>query len=258
MLDEIYEEINKSSKYKYLNTFTKKRVVEDIYSLNRAKKQKELIKLVKKHLHLLYGAYTSPKFNKLVKHLLDKPNFISISQINQLLRLHTSTCERLNTYNTFYIDIFSSLSIKKPNFVELGCGLNPLAFEYFPKDSYYVGYDIDTRLIDLQNLIFEKLKIDNHIVFVGDIYQSISITADVLMLLKFVPLLYAENKAYITNFLKKSNFKYLVVSFSTKSIGGKTSNMYMNSKRIMCEICNSALIKELKYDNEVVYIYESS
>ncbi|MEI2607579.1 MAG: hypothetical protein V9G20_02985 [Candidatus Promineifilaceae bacterium] len=121
---------------------------------------KEAVKATKNKLHQVAGAYQESKINydwalqQLRETAGDAAAFRATC--TQLLRLHTSTAERLPLLDTFYRTTLADLPpIGKV--LDLACGLNPLTLPWMPfgPDTEYVAYDVYTDMMAFLAGIYE-------------------------------------------------------------------------------------------------------
>ncbi|MBL1904978.1 16S rRNA (guanine(1405)-N(7))-methyltransferase ArmA, partial [Klebsiella pneumoniae] len=94
-----------------------------------------------KKLHQIWGSYYSayPNWDKLLK----KYNQGQLS-IEDLLKIHSSTNERVATLNDFYTYVFGNIK-HVSSILDFGCGFNPLALYQWNENEkiIYHAYDID-------------------------------------------------------------------------------------------------------------------
>ncbi len=224
---------------------------------------KKIIKYVKKEMHHSYGAFQNDISKR--ERLLDElkrtnsmsDDFIELHK--KILSTHKSTKERLMIYDKLYEAIFSIIG-RPESILDIGCGLNPfslpwmglnkltyIASEFNNEDNRFISeyfnfisglyqnYELKTLRIDL-NKDFDKLK---------------GIKVDAVFCWKVFDLLDFKKTE---NIVKSLNAKWLVASFSTKTLG----NRKMNSPRRagfqkMLRRLNLEY-KTLSYENEIFYV----
>jgi 16S rRNA (guanine(1405)-N(7))-methyltransferase len=93
------------------------------------------------------------------------------------------------------------------------------------KNTKYLGIDIDKEEIEFLNKAFKISRLSYFKAKLGDILTDESPKADVIFLLKLLPLLERQQKNISLSILKKLKARFLVVSFPTKTLGGRQKNM---------------------------------
>tara|TARA_Y100000310_G_scaffold345769_1_gene469617 strand:+ start:6296 stop:7093 length:798 start_codon:yes stop_codon:yes gene_type:complete len=240
-LSDLDNEIVKESLTKYLKT-------HNISLINLTSSDlKIIIKDIRKDLRSLSGQYQ--------KSLKSKQKLLQQNKIQELLRTHTSTAERIH----FYPKLKSMISkIKPKSILDLGCGLNPIALAS-PDFKYYAS-DIKTSELSLIKQYFEKNKIKGK-TFIFDIRKTSKISslpkADLCLLFKVLDVITKESKL-ISQILKNLNCKNILVSFSTKTLSGKPMSY---PRRYWFENLLNALdfnYKTILSSNEIFYLIEKS
>lgn len=209
------------SKYKEIDSLLEK----DFEQIKRNKIFKEIVKEIRKELHRIYGVYQVKKQwkkDELLNKLKLAKNLSEVKNISrEILKLHSSSRERLNYYRAIYSRIFK---IIKPNkIIDLACGLNPcsLILSDFKGDLFC--YDISKNDVKFLNEYFKIVKkYDiNGKALLKDIRKEFNFErADVCFLFKFLDIL-ENKKEFFNNLIKNLKCKYLVVSFSKKTISLK-------------------------------------
>lgn len=255
----LLSEILKSKKYRYIYPPTIRRIIAD---LSEKFDGKQLKKQVKRKLHQVWGAYfTRPDFDKLQKKIE-----LALSRSNNyediwsdILLLQTSTKERLPLYHNFYRDIFGKLD-NPQRVIEYGCGLNALSVKWMDQSIKYVGYDVDSQLIDFINWslitvgLAPRAQVRLGDVFLFEEYQA----ADVCLLLKVLVLFERQQSDSALKILKKIPTRYLVISFPTKSLTGIAKGMEEHYRNYLLELIADMnwAVQELLLENELVFIVE--
>ncbi len=176
----------------------------------KSKEYKFFVKEVRKRLRVVYGSFDEDKES--VKKLIDEKKY------DEALKKHVSTRERLPFYGEF-LELISGKKI-----MDLGCGLNPLAFkkEYIEN---YLAIDIGQE-VELVNRYFENEKIrgDAKLLDLSDksvVRELVNVSAnfDVCLMLKLVDTLESTTRDITDELLKMKCKK--IISFPLQSIGGK-------------------------------------
>ena len=157
-VDDIIAEIKRAKKYSSVDINALSRICADF--IPRYAKSGDVVKAVKKELHIIYGSFLTSKCHKQAQSLIaDYPGDDIYADGNfaaQLLALHVSTLERAGQAAEIYG--FAGGFIKPGDaLADIGCGFNPFALPLFmnrPKS--YAAYDICSRTVDLINLYFNN------------------------------------------------------------------------------------------------------
>lgn len=190
----------------------------------RSKEFKTIVKGVRTVLQKVYGAYSKSKIKE-----------------------HPSTKDR--DYRNLYKKIFK-ITGKPKKILDLGCGLNPLSFK--DKTVYYVACDINKNNCKIIKEHFDKLKIKNKVIC-KDLLK-VKEKADVCFLFRVLDVIDRKGHKKSENLIKSLNCKYIVASFSTKTLSGKEMNYpYRGWIERMLERLNYKF-KIIKQENEIFYV----
>ncbi|WKZ30959.1 MAG: hypothetical protein QY318_03890 [Candidatus Dojkabacteria bacterium] len=261
VLDKVVSSVLSSKKYRYLYEPTIRRTVEELATRYPEKK---LDNETRKRLHQLWGAYIKrPNFMKVLEQV--EADITSGAEAKDvllpLLRLQTSTEERIPVVNEIYLKIAESIDAKIESIVEYGAGMNALTYpwmqEAFGQSVKYTGVDVDSELADFQNRIFMKLGLEERAKAIqGDILCDELLEADVVFLFKLLPLLEHQVKGSGGEILKQLKAKYIVVTFPTKSIGGKEKGMVDNYRTLISAVTSGEewAVEEVLMESEVLFV----
>jgi len=279
----MYEIINKIKSYKKYKTISNVIIIEELEHYfkkypdlkeRKLKKseQKKIIKEIRKKLHRIYSSYQIRKKKDIKRLLNELKNILEQSQINKkailsitngLLSTTLSTKERLPYYKYIYGKIFK-LTGKPKTIVDLGAGLNPFSYPYMKLSSLkYYSYDIDISDCNLLNNYFSIMnsvglkgsaKINNiNTIEVDNLPQP-----DIVFLFKVIDLIDEKNKKkskeLIKNLIEKNKTRFIVASFSTKTLTRKPMNL---SRRIGFEKILKSMnlkFKDFSIENEIFYV----
>lgn len=209
------------------------------------KEEKIIVKEIRSQLRKYAGRFqiSSKKRDKLFKE----------GKIQNLLKTHTSTKERINHYP----DLKNLIKkINPSSILDLGCGINPLAIAE-SKISYY-AYDIKGSEINLINEYFKKKKVKGK-AYVKDITQFSKFPkTDLCLILKVLDIIETKGHEKARHLLKKIKSKIIIVSFSTKTLSGKSMRV---PRRKWFEYLADELnysFRDFKLSNEIFYILRKS
>ena len=175
------------------------------------KQTKIIIKEIRSQLRTISG-----QFQKGAK---NREKLLETDSIQQLLKTHSSTAERLE----FYPELKSIIKrLKVTSILDIGCGLNPIALAN--SGLTYYASDIKEDELSLIKRFFKKNKIKGKL-FVQDLTKS-SLNfpkTDICLILKVLDTI-DPNHVLTETLLKKVHSKYFIISFSTKKLSGKPMN----------------------------------
>ena len=227
---------------------------------------KQLIKDIRKELHLSYASFQTKKKSQRQKYLQQIQKNLDKDLTEKLLLITLSTKERLNDYPKLYKQIFKITGEPKI-IVDLACGLNPLSYPHMRlnnKKLKYFAYDIDDDDIKFLNNYFTIMKkhgIDGkaEILNLKNPKQVSKLpSSDIIFLFKIIDILdksennHKSSEALIKTLIKKTDF--IIASFATRTITRKKMNF---PKRKWFELMlerNNLSFKTIKTDNEIYYI----
>ncbi len=149
----------------------------------------------------------------------DRHEFLEKNDVSSLLQSHLSTKERINFYPELK-KVIEGLGVK--SILELGCGINPIALAV-PGIKYHAS-DINKDELALVNEFFEKNKIDGE-TFICDLKKIDECRlpkADLCIVLKVFDIIEKKSHKLAEKILLKAGSKNLIISFSTKTLSGKS------------------------------------
>lgn len=256
------QQILKAKKYANLSPDTVRRILD--WAEARVKK-KEVDKAARKKLHQVYGAYFSQgSASAFERAIQDKPAHQQGIKAfcQELMDLHSSSQERLEDLSGFYRQIFE-ITGKPARIIDLACGLNPLSYPWIHEHDAipYVGYDIDQKTTQLMNDLLTSFGYPVQVRF-NDLFLEIPEhqSDDVVMLLKALPCLEQQEKGISVKLLTAIRCKYLVISFPSKSLGGKNKGMEANYESFLNVIVDETCftIHKINFVRETIYVLERS
>jgi len=211
---------------------------------------KKIIKYVKKEMHRSYGAFQSDvsKRERLLGKLKNNPTNEEI-KLN-ILKTHSSTRERLDFYNKLKKDL--SEIIEGKSILDLGSGLNPLMFD----ENEITAVEFNKNDVDFLNEYFKikNLKSKSILIDLNREYEKLkNMKTDVVFALKIFDIIDTKK---IESIIKNLDAKYLIASFSTKTLGGRWMNLPRRTGfQKMLRRLNLSY-RTLSYENELFYIVE--
>lgn len=212
------------------------------------KELKIIIKDVRAKLRRCSGQYqaSSMDFSK-------KLSLLRENKIEELLKTHSSTLERLEFYPELK-NLIISLDIK--SILDIGCGLNPLALA--SQGIEYHALDIKEDEIELVKEFFKKNEIKGSAFSynIRDIESGSLPHADLCLLFKILDILDDHRLAQKT--IKTVECRCFLISFSTRTLSGKPMNHIRRPwiERILAK--NGFSFKIIKSKNEIFYLAEKA
>ena len=159
---ELIELVRKNKKYAGLSSEIIERELAELERKNPGVnlenvKPEYIMKMVRTRLHQIHGSFQvieNKKRAKLFEELKKDPENVEI--IDKILETNRSTLERLEDYTEIYKKIFEITS-KPGSIIDLGCGINPISFDYteLGKNTEYLAYDINDKDNDFLNEFFK-------------------------------------------------------------------------------------------------------
>ena len=253
--ERILEDILSSKKYSSICTETVKRICQE--EMEKYKKEKEIIKSVKNRLHQISDSFFVDNAMGKIKRLEAGGEI----DYMDLLKLHSSTNERLSFYEEMYDDIFAITGIVN-SMLDIACGLNPIMLGEYNRQrnriiNNYVAEDIHTTALNLVKQYYAE----NHLPIVAreaDILSAIpTVAVDVALLFKIIPLLEQQKKGYYRQLINELQARYIVVTFPTKTMSGKSVGMLESYTKQFDDFVESSDYTTLfakNYNNELIYI----
>ena len=152
-----------------------------------------------------------------------------LKALDKLLMSHQSTKERKNHYQDIYKQLFQH--DKPQHIIDLGCGLNPMAYGWLPNKPRYDCCDLSEQDMALIQEFFAHEGIDGNasacdLLKPATRKKLAATKADTALLLKLIDTLESQErnvtKDLITTLIQNSNIRRIIISFPQKSIGGRT------------------------------------
>ncbi len=175
------------------------------------------------------------------------------NKISELLRTHSSTSERYESYSELK-KLIESLKIK--SILDLGSGINPIALS--KRGINYYACDINEDDLNLVKQYFEKNNILGNVFFydLRNIKEDLPY-ADLCLIFKVLDVLERKGHKLAEKIIKSINSKYILISFSTKTLSGRPMN---HPQRGWIERLLNRLnyhFKIIKQKNEIFYLVEN-
>jgi 16S rRNA (guanine(1405)-N(7))-methyltransferase len=260
-LELLVSEVQGSAKYRDISPDLVRSIAAQ--ELTKRRTRKEAVKATKNKLHQVSGAYLDPRENYAVwlQKLREAQRSGESETIKQTCRRimshHASTRERLSILEQFYSMLLTELPPMQ-SVLDLACGLNPLAYSYFPdaEKSTYYACDIYRPMIEFLNAAMEVMDIKGQ-AEVRDILQLCPTQeVDLALVLKTIPCLEQIDKQAGARLLRTINARYMIVSFPAQSLGGRNKGMMTNYEAHFYQLVEGEKweIRKVEFASELVFV----
>jgi 16S rRNA (guanine(1405)-N(7))-methyltransferase len=223
----IVQAVAASPKYKTVA----RRFISSIARLEAPKERSKpaAVKRVKRRLHQMVGAYIDvhPRYDAWLEDIRRSAGTeVLPTTVAKIQRHHASSRERLSSSTDFYARIFADLP-PPATVLDLACGLGPLSRPYMaiPPSAKLIVYDI---LSDLVTFNIEAVKLMGFAIE-GGVWDMLEgappVSGDIALLLKTVPCLMQADAALTYPLINGIDAETIIVSFPTKSLGGREKGM---------------------------------
>jgi 16S rRNA (guanine(1405)-N(7))-methyltransferase len=230
-LSSLVTAVTAAPKYRHINPDLIRRVGERELAARRNWKQ--AVKATRNKLHQIGGAYFEARVDYEAALVRLRATAVSLPEFRQtcldIMRRHVSTRERLPILEEFYEATLAGLSDIRV-VMDLACGLNPLARAWAPLSEpvEYIAYDI---YADMMAFLGEFMGIAgmNGRAQTRDVIGHLPTEpADLILILKTLPVLEQLEKGAASRLLDGLNGRYLLVTFPSQSLGGRSKGMVQN------------------------------
>jgi 16S rRNA (guanine(1405)-N(7))-methyltransferase len=259
-LDEIISTVASSKKYRALCSDTIRRIAER--ELVHQTSLKAAVKATKKRLHQVYGAFEYDlDYEEALQHLAAAYQTGSEAKIKgacqQILESHSSTRERLPILDDFYPAIFQ-LTGQPAAILDMGCGLNPLAWPWMglPSPIRYFALDIDAARIDFLNRYLDLAGLEPLARCQDILAQPPVDDADLAVLLKMSPTLERQEAGATSRLISQLQTAHVVISYAVRSLGGREKGMVEQYQQQFQAMAQSQgwHVEQLLFDTELVFV----
>ncbi len=257
-VSRVVESLRSSVKYRYLCEATLTRMAR--WALERHASPKDAAKAAKSKLHQVYGAYMEPgTCERVARGVAALPEEELRVVCRRIMESHASTRERLADLEEIGLALADLVKPQGP-VLDLACGLNPFALPWMnlsPELSYY-AWDIDARLIGHIDTFLAGIGCPGEAVCRDVLAEPPDVEADVVLLLKALPCLEQQEAGASLRLLRGLSARVVVVSFPSRSLGGRGKGMADHYGAFMQGICGALDIEAriLMWPSETFYILQ--
>ena len=263
LLDDLINQVRKANKYAPIaQSLVREILLEEI---PKWKNSKEIIKSTRNKLHQVGSAFQQPNIpytkwmNKIssLDGLIDSPS--SKAFIIDCLNFHSSTAERQPFLDTFFAKTLAPIQPIE-SILDLACGFTPLCLPWMPvtRDLSYTGVDIYSDMISFLDSFFTRCNLDHEFI-TGNILDSIpQQKTQVTFLLKTIPCLEQVDKTIGRRLLDEIRSENILVSFPSRSLGGKSKGMAVNYQNHFDQLVEGRNwhITKTEFANEIVFLVQ--
>ncbi|MGI6250496.1 MAG: hypothetical protein ACOYKD_03940 [Anaerolineaceae bacterium] len=260
VLDAFIQEASSSAKYAQIAPILVSRIAREEF--NRHKSKKDALRAARARLHQLVTAYLQPgvsfaRLNDSISALQPTNEQQLKEDLRALMRLHSSTNERLPILDDFYRTSLAGVPPLR-SVLDLGCGLNPLSYTWLPStdNCLYFAADVVLPMIDSLNHFFSVMGMQGE-ALVLDLSGDFNFNkSDLTMLLKILPLLDQIDKGLAPYLIDHIKSDYLLISYPLKSLGGRGKGMLQTYRAHFLALMERKpwQYREVVFSNELVYI----
>jgi 16S rRNA (guanine(1405)-N(7))-methyltransferase len=231
--------------------------------LGKGRSLKEAVKATKNQLHQSAAVYQSGRmaYDRWLSDLHDiwPDEAARRPLLRQLMSAHSSTNERLPILDDFYQRIFALLP-PIHSVLDIACGLNPLALPWMSltPDASYLAVDIFTDQIAFLNDFFQLAGLPGRAETRNVLTDCPIEPVDLALILKTIPCLEQMEKDAGRRLLEEVQARHLVISFPSRSLGGREKGMAATYSARFSELTAGwdAKVTRLDFSNELVFVVE--
>ena len=257
-INELTTEISNSKKYAHVDENVVARIVAEI--IPKYPKRKDIIKAVKKELHIIHESFLPEDCHARAETLLDNYDGENIATDQELamklMTLHSSTKERIGQVNEIY-QYLSNYIKADDKIADIGCGFNPFALPFLiDKPRSYTAYDLSSATVNLLNKYFKQADLTYQALINDIVAKPPSTNFTIALMFKLFPILEHQKKGRAFELLGELNCHRFIISFPLKSASGKEKGMEkFYTTRFETELPTElSILNKTIFDNEMFYI----
>lgn len=257
-LDDLVAQVRASGKYAQVNAG----LVHRIGAAELAKRGslKEAVKATKNKLHQVAGMFAEekPAYRTWLEELRQTSGVSETPEVlASIMSYHASTRERLPILDPFYATIFAGLH-PIHSVLDVACGLNPLAIpwmELAPGATYH-AVDIYDDMMGFLQSAFDVMGVKGKAESRDVVADCPDDAVDVALVLKAIPCLEQLDKQAGRILLDTIRARHVVVSFPTRTVGGRTIGMRGHYEAHFNELIagRDVNVRRHEFENELVFV----
>ncbi|MCS6849404.1 MAG: 16S rRNA methyltransferase [Anaerolineae bacterium] len=257
-LDELAARVHSSRKYGAVSEALVRRI--GAAELAKRATLEDAVKATKNKLHQVAGLYFAggrPDYDAWLRRIVQAPDDAARRAVlRAIMAHHASTRERLPILDAFYARVFAGIGPVR-SVLDLACGLNPLSLPWMPlaAGATYHAIDIYEDLARFLQAALAALGVEGKAEARDVIAGCPTDEADVALLLKALPCLEQLDKAAGSAILDTIKARHIVVSFPTRTVGGRNVGMRENyTARFEAMIANKPWrVERIEFAGELVF-----
>lgn len=258
--EEMLDRLRRSRKYGGVCDDTLRRAVA--WAVERHAKSNPALKTARRKLHQIHGAYfhgfNRARLNGALECVERGGSEDSIrAACTDVLGMHASTAERIAIAEKMFREVFSCTGPPR-SVADLACGLNPFFLPWMglPESARYEASDIDSGVAAAVDRLIRGLGLSGGAQCRDVLASPPEGGSDVTLLLKTAPCLERQEPGSVARLLRRIRSPFVVVSFPTRSLGGREKGMRRSYARFMEELVQELGVEmqELSYPTESVYV----
>jgi 16S rRNA (guanine(1405)-N(7))-methyltransferase len=263
-LERLVASVVASARYRHVCPDVIRRIGESEIGKRRTWKDAE--KETRSRLHQIGGAFldSRPPYARWIEALRTAPNASALhSELRGMMLGHASTCERLPILNTYYAQTLASIRPIR-SVIDIACGFNPLSVPWMglEESAWYEAYDL---YADMAEFLGAALRASHFLPSCNVRTETRDLVtgppegeADLALILKFLPLLEQSNTIRTLEWLRKLRTRYALVSFPTRTLGGRNVGMAASYELRFREILQEAkwTAERFVFGNEICFLVE--
>lgn len=240
---------------------------------------KKLMKKTKKTIYYFLRQYKQEPEEKIqeklmeLKKALEKEKKLSktIPLHKELLSMHISSKERINSYEKFYEKIFSVTGIPE-SILDVSCGFNYFSVPLMKTEKlFYVGTEHKKEFVQRINDYFDLIKKYSEIKGKGILFDlkerdfdsrnellelNNEKMFDIAFLFKLIPVMEREKKGLTQNLIDVIPAEWIILSASKESMTKKEKISFRETAVINKFIKENALYlsAKIEFENEIIFI----
>lgn len=226
-IDQVVQAVLESAKYRHVCPELVSRIGQK--ELAARPNLKTAIKETKNTLHQIAGAYLdhTPRY-------ADWRRDLEVAEGPEALRAlclrwmeqHASTRERLPSLESFYRTVMAEVG-PVHSVLDIACGLNPLALPWMGlgREVRYDACDLYGDMMGFVGAFLERIGQTGSAYVCDAAAAPPTQKADLALILKFLPVLEQTERDSTLAWLQRLQARNLLVSFPTRSLGGRGKGM---------------------------------
>ena len=228
-------EVKKKKTLKRLDDAYVEKIISNVLKKNPKLEGKKLLKEVRSVLHFKYGMFW----------------------LNEKLSLKSHKSSKFRDYSKLYKDIFA-ITGKPKRVLDLGCGLNPLSYPYLGCKPYYIASELCSKDCSRIESYFKRCSIKGKVICLDLTERNSFPKADVCFLFAVFDTIEDKGHKLAEEIIKGLDCKFIVVSFSTKTLSGRKMNSPRRGwfERLMKRL--GFKYTKLYYPGEMFYVIQRS